>query len=144
MATVWNLTGSCRIATLPTASRFDNDDPKSEMLTPIAAWRASQVGAMDRKLIVHSDNAKPHVEKKVDGFFANNGMTKVLHPPSWPDLAPCEFFRFGDIKTRLKGRSFDDPDQLFMPIDAVHASIEKVISETGTGGRYVCRLPFLR
>lgn len=126
---VWNPAGFCRIAALPKGSKFNTDYYISEILTPLAAWRAGQVGATDRKLIVHSDNARPHMAKKVNEFFANNGMTRAPHPPYSPDLAPCDFFLFGYIKERLKGRSFNDADQLLMAINGVCESIEKATLE---------------
>jgi hypothetical protein len=62
-------------------------------------------------------------------FFTSTGMMRVPYPPYSPDLAPCDFFLFGDIKERLKEQSFDDLDQLFMTINEVCASIEEVILE---------------
>jgi histone-lysine N-methyltransferase SETMAR len=40
----------------------------------------------------------------------------VPHPPYSPDLAPSDFWLFGDVKTSLVGQTFDEPEQLLEAI----------------------------
>jgi hypothetical protein len=49
--------------------------------------------------------------------------------PYSPDLAPCDFYPFGYIKSRLAGASFEKPDQLLQAIDAIFQSIERATLE---------------
>ena len=45
-------------------------------------------------------------------FFATNQITMLEHPAYSPDLAPSDFFLFPKIKAILKGRHFDDVDDI--------------------------------
>jgi hypothetical protein len=72
MATiVWNPPGLPDWCTSK-GSKLNIDYYVSDTRSPIATWRPRQVGAMDQTLIMRSDNARSHIAKKVDGFFANN------------------------------------------------------------------------
>jgi hypothetical protein len=101
VTTVWNVTIFTRIAALRKGGKFNADDYISGILAPLAEWRAGQVGATDRKWIVHADNARPGTPKKVNEFLANNGMTRAPYLPYSPDLAPCDVFLFSYIKNQL-------------------------------------------
>jgi transposase len=48
----------------------------------------------------------------VRGFLASKKLTMLEHPPYSPDLAPNDFFLFPKIKEILKGRHFDDTDDI--------------------------------
>jgi hypothetical protein len=39
-------------------------------------------------------------------------MDVILHPPYSPDLAPCNFFLFLKMKLKLKGRRFDNIEEI--------------------------------
>jgi transposase len=39
-------------------------------------------------------------------FLTKNNMTIVPHPAYSPDLDPCDFYVFPEVKLRLKGRRF--------------------------------------
>jgi len=39
-------------------------------------------------------------------FLANKNSTVLEHPPYSPDLAPCNFYSFPNIKSVLKGNHF--------------------------------------
>jgi len=45
-------------------------------------------------------------------FLATKQITVLEHPASLPDLAPICFFLFPKIKEILKGRHFDDIDDI--------------------------------
>jgi hypothetical protein len=45
-------------------------------------------------------------------FLASKQMTVLEHLPYSPDLAPNDFFLFPKIKEILKGRHFDDIDDI--------------------------------
>jgi hypothetical protein len=83
------------------------------------------MGKTDRKLIVHSDNARPHTAKKALDFFEQNRMERAPHPPYSPDLAPCDFYRFGYVKGLLAGSEFADRTELEQAVMAILDRIEK-------------------
>jgi hypothetical protein len=39
-------------------------------------------------------------------------MAAILHPPYFPDLAPCDFFLFPKMKLKLKGRRIDTTEEI--------------------------------
>jgi hypothetical protein len=54
-------------------------------------------------------------------------MKSAFHPPYSPNLAPSDFYLFGDVKRYLAGLSFEDADQLLAVVECVLEGIEKVI-----------------
>jgi hypothetical protein len=62
--------------------------------------------------IVHHDNAPAHTALSMMEFLAIKKITVLEHRPSLPDLAPNDFFLFPKIKEILRGRHFDDIDDI--------------------------------
>ena len=60
--------------------------------------------------ILHHDNAKPHVTNVVAEYLAQINVKCVPHPPSSPDLDPCEFFLFPNLKKHFRGRRFQSSE----------------------------------
>ncbi|KAL4088708.1 hypothetical protein QTP88_023792 [Uroleucon formosanum] len=58
------------------------------------------------------DNAPAHSAHVVQQFLAKHGIPVVSQPPYSPDLAPCDFFLFPKIKMALKGKCFQDVDEI--------------------------------
>ena len=54
-----------------------------------------------RGIIIHRDNERPHVHAYVINYLESQGITIMPHPPSSPDLAPCDFWLFDLIKENL-------------------------------------------
>jgi len=50
--------------------------------------------------------------KSKEEFLAIKQITVLEHPAYSPDLAPSDFFMFPKIKEILKGRHFDDTDDI--------------------------------
>jgi hypothetical protein len=57
-------------------------------------------------LLLHQDNAPAHTSLKIKEFVTNNNMVTVSHPPYTPDLVPCDFAFFPNLKMKLKGQHF--------------------------------------
>jgi hypothetical protein len=47
-------------------------------------------------------------EQKQRGFLAKKSITKFDHPLYSPDVAPCDFWLFPELKIALKGHRFYD------------------------------------
>jgi len=62
--------------------------------------------------ILHQDNAPAHTALSVREFLATKLTTVLEHPAYSPDLAHNDFFLFPKIKEILKGRQFDDIDDI--------------------------------
>jgi hypothetical protein len=52
-----------------------------------------------------------HTALSVQQFLAAKNMVVAPHPPYSSDLAPCDFFLFLRIKSKLKGR-FQDINEI--------------------------------
>ena len=61
---------------------------------------------------LHHDNAPAHTAHLVPQFLAKHGVPQVGQPSYSPDMAPCDFFLFPKIKSQLKGRRFQDVDDI--------------------------------
>ena len=62
--------------------------------------------------ILHHDNAPAHTALSVREFLATKQITVLEHPAYSPDLAHSDFFLLPKIKEILKGRHFDDIDDI--------------------------------
>ena len=66
----------------------------------------------ERRFLLHHDNAPSHSAAITQSTLADLGIETLSHPPYSPDLAPCDFYLFPTIKAQLRGRKFDDVDDL--------------------------------
>ncbi|UYV66332.1 hypothetical protein LAZ67_4001351 [Cordylochernes scorpioides] len=62
--------------------------------------------------ILHHNNARPHTAHLVTSFLAKNGTQILSQPPYFPDIAPNYFLLFPKLKAVLKGRHFDNRDDI--------------------------------
>jgi len=68
-------------------------------------------------------NAPAHMALSVREFLATKQITVLEHPAYSPELAPSNFFLFLKVKEILKGRHFDDIDDIRSNTEAVLKSI---------------------
>lgn len=68
-------------------------------ITSILKNQRTKMGA--EKIKFHHDNARPHMSKLVTGYLKSQKYILMKHPPYSPDLAPCDFWLFDYIKSRL-------------------------------------------
>ncbi|KAG5323528.1 MOS1T transposase, partial [Acromyrmex heyeri] len=59
-----------------------------------------------RNWLLHHDNAPAHTSLLVREFLAKNNTLMMPQPPYSPDLAPCDFFLFPQLKRPMKGRRY--------------------------------------
>jgi hypothetical protein len=62
-------------------------------------------------LLLH-DNTRPHTAVSTKQFLANQGIPELNNPTFYPDLSPPDLFVFPKIKSRLKGRKFEDTEDI--------------------------------
>jgi histone-lysine N-methyltransferase SETMAR len=105
--------------------KFNADYYIAEILELLSQWRSIEAAGNERKLLVHADNPRPHPAKFSTQYFNENPMKSVPHPPYSPDLAPSDFYLFGNVKRCLTGLSFEDADQLLAAVEGVREGIEK-------------------
>jgi len=80
---------------------------------------------------------RPHLAKKKVLFHhdapaytsalakAKLGYELLPHPPYSPDLAPCDFFLFPNLKKSLAGQKFASNEEVVAVTEAYFADLEK-------------------
>lgn len=79
------------------------------------------------KIYLHFDNAKSHTAKMTLDKMEQLGMIKLPHPAYSPDVSPNDFFLYGYVKNKLKGRIHDNIDDL---VKSIMEIIEKIDQST--------------
>jgi histone-lysine N-methyltransferase SETMAR len=83
---------------------------------------------------LHIDNAKSHNSRVSIRKTEEYGFIHVPQPPYSPDLAPCDFFLFGYLKSQLAGKTFFDEDDVKeemrrivteIPINLLHSVMDE-------------------
>jgi histone-lysine N-methyltransferase SETMAR len=113
------------VADLPKGLKFNATYYTTEIFPHISEWRRTHGTVGTRKLIVHADNARLHTARSSTDFLEANGMKRAPHPPYSPDLAPSDFYLFGDVKRRLSGCVFNGRDELLSALEGILWGLKK-------------------
>ncbi len=73
--------------------------------------------------ILLGDNASPHKSYDTLTFHRQVRGVRGPHPPYSPDLAPCVFFLFPKLKSKLHGRRFNNLQDLCTEVEMQLASL---------------------
>ena len=65
---------------------------------PIEKVREERPISGSKNVKIFHKNAKRHVAKIVKDYLNNEGIKIIDHPPSSPDLAPCYFWLYSELK----------------------------------------------
>jgi histone-lysine N-methyltransferase SETMAR len=103
LTVVWNPHGFHLVSLLSKGQKWTSPYDIDHILPEICALR----DARDRrKLVVHADNARPHLAKRVKQYLEDTNLKSALHAPYSSDLALSDFFLFGQVKRLLQGTEF--------------------------------------
>ena len=61
---------------------------------------------------LHYNNLPAHASHLVQRFLVKHQITQVTQPPYSPDLVPCDFWLFPELKPPLKGKRFHTVDKI--------------------------------
>jgi len=75
-----------------------------------------------KKVLFHHDNAPAHSSSIATAKLVELHYELLPHPPYSPDLAPCDFFLFPNIKKWLGGKRFTSNEEV---IDQTEAYVEE-------------------
>jgi hypothetical protein len=82
LTVVWNPHGFQLVSLLPKGQKWTSQYYIDHILPEICALR----DARDRrKLVVHANNARPHVAKRFKQYLEDNNLKSAPHPPYSPD-----------------------------------------------------------
>jgi len=75
--------------------------------------------------VLHRNNAPAHTALSIWEFLVKKNIPILPHPPYSPDLAPCDFYRFPKLKSKLKGHHFGTMENVQKIVtDELHALTE--------------------
>lgn len=66
----------------------------------------------NRELFLLQDNAAVHTSNMSQSAILKAGFKILSHPPYSPDLAPSDFYLFTHLKKELRGKRFQDKEEL--------------------------------
>ena len=69
-------------------------------------------GKLRSGLVLHMDNAPAHTSRIAQATIRDCGFELLPHPPYSPDLAPSDFWLFPNLKKALKGKRFEDTNEV--------------------------------
>jgi len=76
-------------------------------------------------IIYHHDNAPAHRAVDTVDTIDFLGMERLPHAPYSPDLAPMDFALFPRLKSEMRGKRYDDLDDLRMEVRRLMSSYKK-------------------
>lgn len=76
-------------------------------------------------IFLHHDNAPAHTAARTLDFLHERGVQLVTHPPYSPDLAPCDFFLFPEVKHRLRGNRFESEEAAVAEMNVILGDMPK-------------------
>lgn len=79
-----------------------------------------------KTILLHHDNARPHTAAATNDYLKTKKVECIGHPPYSPDLAPCDFFLFPNIKDKLRGIRFNTAEEA---VEAYRKLLSEVPSE---------------
>jgi hypothetical protein len=97
----------------------------TEILSSLSKWRSARAKEDKQKLIMHTDNARPHTAQPSAQFFGQYRMKTAPHPPQSVDIAPSDFYLFGHVKGCLAALSCERADELFEAVQGALEGIDK-------------------
>ena len=75
--------------------------------------------------VPHHDNAPAHTVLSIPEFLAKENIPVLPHPPYSPDLAPCDFYLFPKLKSKVKVHHFGTMENIQKNItDELHTLME--------------------
>jgi len=84
-----------------------------------------------KKVFFHHDNVPAHTSVLAKAKLVELGYKLLPHSLYSPDLAPCDFFLFPNLKKSLAGQKFVSNEEVVAAIEAYFADLEKTYFSDG-------------
>ena len=94
-----------------------------------AEKKTAKIGA--QKVLFHQDNTMSHKSTVAMAKLHELGYELIPHPPYSPDLAPCDFFLFPNLKTWLGGKKFSSNEKVIVAVNKYFADFETAYLSDG-------------
>lgn len=88
--------------------------------------------ALQKKSVLFlQDNAPPHKSAVAMAKLYELGFSLMNHPPYSPDLSPCDFFLFPQLKNFLAGKKFSADNEVIAATEEYFGTLDKEFFEKG-------------
>ena len=84
-----------------------------------------------KKVLFHHDNAQAHNSAVATAKLVELSYELLPHPPYSPDLTPCDFFLFPNLKKSLAGQKFESNEEVIAATEAYFADLQKTYFSDG-------------
>jgi histone-lysine N-methyltransferase SETMAR len=91
---------------------FNNIYFHGKILEPLSQVRHKGHSTSSPRPILHFDNASLHRSAVTENCFSSWQFRHAPQPAYSPDISPCDFFRFGDLKSTLKDEKLKSMEEL--------------------------------
>ena len=110
----WNFEGVIHFELVPNGRTIDADLYCAQLDRMYAALRRKYPALVNRKrALMQQDNAKPHTARQTKEKIKElDGIELLPHPAYSPDLAPSDYHLFRSMAHFLRGRSFNNLDDV--------------------------------
>ncbi|XP_048243687.1 histone-lysine N-methyltransferase SETMAR-like [Haliotis rufescens] len=117
MTIFWDSKGVIHIDYLPHGTTM-NGEYNAKLLKQVRqSIKVKRRGKIRRGILLHQDNAPVHRSRVAMTAVQECGYELLPHPPYSPDLAPSDFHLFPRLKKHLRGRRFEDDDELTAAVE---------------------------
>ena len=113
MATVfWDAKGVIMMDFLPKRSTITGVYYANLLDQLRTAIREKRRGKLSKGVLLQQDNTRVHTCKVAVDAVERNGYELIPHPACSPDLAPCDFFLFPNLKKGICGLHFRSDEEV--------------------------------
>ncbi|KAI6658206.1 hypothetical protein LOD99_15475 [Oopsacas minuta] len=92
----WDRGGIIHLDWLPEKKTINSDYYVEELKELRQVIKRGRRGKLTRGVLLHHDNARAHVSSKTMAAIDDLGFECLAHPPYSPDLAPSDYWLFGE------------------------------------------------
>jgi histone-lysine N-methyltransferase SETMAR len=114
MTVFWSVEGFHVVDKLEKKTTMNAAYFQSKIIDPLNA--IFQPKTSSHTIWIHYDNCGPHRATATGNYVDQLGFVRMLHPPYSPDLAPCDFTIFANVKRQLNGyvaKTHDEMAEMF-------------------------------
>jgi hypothetical protein len=117
----------CQLA--PPREKFNRDYFDQHVFEPLAQIMHSGRNMHSARPIVDFRDATLHRSARTENYFEGCRFRHAPQSPYSPDISPCDFFLFGDLKMKLKGEEFEMFEDLQQKVEELLGPIPPELME---------------
>ena len=126
MASVfWDAEGIVMVDYLEKGATITGSNYAEQIRRLREAIKEKRRGKLRTGVLFHQDNAPAHKAEVAMAAIREAGFELLEHPPYSPDLAPSDFYLFPRLKEQLRGRKFEDNDEVMAAVEAFFESCDQ-------------------